>query len=100
MRNTIIRTDVFDAWLRKLKDARGKARILERIRSLEHGHFGDSSPVGTGVYELRIHVGPGYRVYYMRQEKTVYVLLCGGAKRAQRRNIDKAKTLARLLRDE
>jgi putative addiction module killer protein len=100
MRNTIIRTDVFDAWLRKLKDARGKGRILEQICSMELGHFGESAPIGSGVYELRIHVGSGYRVYYMRHGKAACVLLCGGAKHAQRRDIDKAKALARFLREE
>ena len=59
---TFVRTADFDAWLSKLKDARGKARIIERIRSAERGHFGDCEPVGNGVIEMRIHFGPGYRV--------------------------------------
>ena len=64
---TIIRTKIFDAWLSKLKDARGKARIVERIRSAERGNFGDCEPVGNGVSDLRIHFGPGYRVYFAKR---------------------------------
>ncbi|HEC13051.1 MAG TPA: type II toxin-antitoxin system RelE/ParE family toxin [Acidiferrobacteraceae bacterium] len=97
--NTILRTDVFDAWLSKLKDARGKARIVERIRSAERGNFGDCEPVGNGVSEMRIHLGPGYRVYLTRTGDGVYVLLCGGTKRGQSRDIAKAKELARLLKE-
>jgi putative addiction module killer protein len=59
--NTILRTDIFDAWLSKLKDPRAKARIIKRIRSAERGNLGDCEPVGAGVSEMRIHFGPGYR---------------------------------------
>ncbi len=97
--NTILRTEVFDEWLLKLKDARGKARIVERIRSAERGNFGDCEPVGDGVSEMRIHFGPGYRVYFTRTGDVVYVLLCGGTKRGQSRDIAKAKELARLLKE-
>ena len=97
--NKIVRTEIFDAWLSKLKDARGKARIVERIRSAERGNFGDCEPVGAGVSEMRIHFGPGYRVYFTRDGDVVYVLLCGGAKRGQQRDISKARELARLLQD-
>ena len=96
---TIIRTDVFDEWLSKLKDAKGKARIIERVRSTERGNFGDCESVGEGVSEMRIHFGPGYRVYFTRSGKVVYVLLCGGTKRGQSRDIAKAKDLARLLKE-
>jgi len=78
--NTIIRTEIFDKWLSKLKDFRGKARIIERIRSAERGNFGDCKAVGQGVSEMRIHFGPGYRVYFTRVGDVVYVLLCGGTK--------------------
>ena len=94
---TIVRTDIFDAWLSKLKDTRGKARIVKRIRSAERGNFGDCGPIGAGVSEMRIHFGPGYRVYFTRKSDVVYVLLCGGTKRGQRRDIYKARELARLL---
>ena len=96
---TILRTDAFDSWLSKLKDGRGKARILERIRSAERGNLGDCGSVGAGVSEMRIHFGPGYRVYITRTADVIYVLLCGGTKRGQQRDIAKAKELARLLKE-
>ena len=98
--NTILRTEAFDIWLRKLKDSRGKARILERIRSAERGSFGDCESVGEGVSEMRIHYGPGYRLYFSRIGPVVYILLCGGIKRNQQRDIAKAHDMARLLREE
>jgi putative addiction module killer protein len=98
--NTIIRTRLFDGWLAKLKDLRGKARIIERIRSAERGNFGDCHSVGDGVSELRLHYGPGYRVYFCRTSDSVYVLLCGGTKRRQRRDIRRAQRLARTLMED
>lgn len=95
---TIIRTDVFDLWLSTLKDVQAKARIIKRIRSAERGNFGDCRPVGAGITEMRIHSGPGYRVYFTQVENVVYLLLCGGTKRGQDRDITKAKSLARLLK--
>ena len=97
---TVLRTDAFDRWLSKLKDPRGKAQVIKRIRSAERGNFGDCTPVGEGVSEMRIHSGPGYRVYFTRMGEVIYVLLCGGAKRGQSRDIAKAKRLARQLRDK
>ena len=99
MMNTILRTDVFDRWLSKLKDPRAKARIIKRIRSAERGSLGDCKPVGVGVSEMRIHFGPGYRVYFMRIGKAIYLLLCGGTKRGQSSDIAKAKELARLFKE-
>ena len=98
--NTILRTEIFDTWLRKLKDARGKARILERIRSAERGNFGDCDSVGQGVSEMRIHYGSGYRLYFSRVGPVVYILLCGGIKRNQQRDIAKALDLAKILDEE
>ena len=98
--NTILRTAVFDAWLSKLKDPRGKARIIERIRSAERGNLGGCEFIGNGVSELRIHFGPGYRVYFTRTGDFVYVLLCGGTKRGQRRDIAKAQVMARQLDED
>jgi putative addiction module killer protein len=95
--NTVVRTVVFDLWLSGLKDARGKARIIKRIRSVERGHFGDCKPVGGGLSEMRIHHGPGYRLYFARKAETVFVLLCGGAKSRQKRDILRARTMARKL---
>jgi len=97
--NTIVRTGLFDAWLSKLKDPRAKARIIKRIRSAERGNMGDCKPVGAGVSEMRIHFGPGYRVYYMRIGDVVYLLLCGGTKRGQSSDISRAKELARFLKE-
>lgn len=98
--NTIVRTAVFDSWLKALKDARGKARIIERIRSAERNHFGDCSAVGEGVFEMRVHAGPGYRVYFTRRTDVVYVLLCGGSKKRQRQDIQKAQGMSRLLKED
>ncbi len=96
--NTIVCTDIFDAWLSGLKDTRGKARIIKRIRSAERGNFGDCASIGAGVSEMRIHFGPGYRVYFTRIGDVVYVLLCGGTKRGQQRDIARARELAQLLK--
>lgn len=89
--------DTFRRWLATLPDATAKARILARIRSAEAGNFGDCSPVGEGVSEMRIHYGPGYRLYYVRRNKAVYVLLVGGEKSSQKRDIRTALAMARGL---
>lgn len=90
---TFIRTPEFDAWLKALRDPIGKARIVSRIRSAEQGNFGDCESVGEGVSEMRIHCGPGYRVYYSRKGEVIYLLLCGGDKSSQSRDIRQAKAL-------
>ncbi|MBM3654316.1 MAG: type II toxin-antitoxin system RelE/ParE family toxin [Alphaproteobacteria bacterium] len=94
------KTDAFENWLTGLRDQRGKAKIVARIDRLALGNPGDVAPVGEGVSELRIHFGPGYRVYFVRREKTVVVLLCGGDKGSQERDIAQAKSLAAELEDE
>ena len=76
--NTFYRSDEFDAWLAALKDKSGRARIALRIRTAEHGNFGDCEPVGAGVSEMRLHFGPGYRVYFTRRGEVLYLLLVGG----------------------
>lgn len=91
------RSDAFDTWLRGLKDKVGRARIALRIRSAEHGNFGDCAPVGEGVSEMRIHWGPGYRVYFTRCTNVVYWLLLGGDKSSQKRDIERAIAMARNL---
>ena len=96
--STFVRSSNFDAWLSNLADQKAKARILARLRSATFGNFGDCEPVGEGVYEMRIHVGAGYRVYYTRTGSTVYVLLAGGVKASQTKDIPKAKTMARELK--
>ena len=98
--NTILRSDVFDAWLSTLRDAKAKARILARIRAAEFGNFGDWKSLGDGVLEIRIDVGPGYRVYYSRRGKKVYLLLVGGDKSSQKRDIDDAVQMVRALKKE
>jgi probable addiction module antidote protein/putative addiction module killer protein len=78
-------------WLSHLPDQKAKARILARLTSATFGNFGDCEPVGEGVSEMRIHVGAGYRIYYTRTGSTIYVLLAGGVKASQTRDIVKAK---------
>jgi len=96
--NTLLRSSDFDAWLSHLTDQKAKARILARLVSATFGNFGDCESVGEGVSEMRIHVGAGYRVYYTRTESTVYLLLAGGVKASQTKDIAKAKKLARELK--
>ncbi len=98
--NTLLRSDEFDAWLAGLKDAVGRARILARLRAAEAGNFGDCQPVGEGVSEMRIHTGPGYRLYYMQYRSVVYLLLSGGDKSTQKRDIKRAIRMARTVREE
>ena len=98
--NTFERSAEFDAWLAGLKDKVGRARILHRIRSAEHGNFGDCGQVGEGVSEMRIHVGPGYRAYFTRRAEVVYLLLAGGDKSTQKRDIKHAIEMARTLNQE
>jgi putative addiction module killer protein len=90
----ILTTEDFDKWLRKLKDRAGRLRILERIDRLANGNPGDVKPVGQGVSELRLTYGPGYRVYYLQDGETVILLLIGGDKSSQQKDIDKAQALA------
>jgi putative addiction module killer protein len=96
--NTLLRSSDFDEWLSHLADQKAKARILARLRSATLGNFGDSEPVGEGVSEMRVHVGAGYRAYYARTGSTVYVLLAGGTKASQAKDIAKAKRMAREIR--
>ena len=91
---TILRSATFDRWMRRLRDRRAVARIVARLLAVEDGHLGDVRPVGGGVSEMRIHHGPGYRVYYITRGTEVIVLLCGGDKDSQRRDIERAKRMA------
>jgi putative addiction module killer protein len=90
-------TDAFRAWLRNLRDDKAAARIVLRIRRLEQGNPGDAKSVGAGVVEMRIDYGPGYRAYYVQRGPIVVVLLCGGDKRTQTRDVKRAKALAEEL---
>jgi putative addiction module killer protein len=88
-------TETFRRWRTKLRDQRARALIAYRLDRLAFGNAGDVRPVGEGVSELRIDYGPGYRVYFQQRGNTIAVLLCGGDKRTQDRDIEKAKRLAR-----
>ena len=85
--------DLFGEWLDGLPDILGRAAIHIRIDRVEHGIFGDCRGVGEGVWELRIHYGPGYRVYYGEDGPLIILLICGGDKRTQRKDIRKARRL-------
>ena len=93
-------TPVFVRWLQTLKDPVGKSRVLARIRAAQLGHFGDCKAVGGGVYEMRIHRGPGYRVYFSRRGQVLYLLLIGGDKDSQPCDIQRARRLAHALKSE
>ncbi len=93
----IRKTDNFAKWLDNLNDTRARARILVRIERLAAGNPGDAKPVGEGISELRIDYGPGYRVYYKKNGRTVIILLAGGDKRTQSKDIKTALSLARNL---
>jgi putative addiction module killer protein len=90
-------TEVFAGWFASLRDRKAKDRIDIRIRRLSIGNLGDVRPVGEGVSELRIDYGPGYRVYFVRRGEALIILLCGGDKGSQRRDIKAAKALASAL---
>lgn len=95
----IIRSSTFDSWLSGLRDRQAKARIAARLDRLAMGNPGDVKPVGEGISELRITYGPGYRVYYIQRGKVLVVLLCGGDKSTQSRDIERAKMLASQWKD-
>ena len=90
----IEQTSAFTRWYDRLRDLDGRQRIDDRIGSLRRGDVGDAKSVGDGVLELRIHAGPGYRVYFTRRGATIILLLCGGDKGSQRRDINRAKRIA------
>ncbi len=92
-------TEAFDAWFSSLKDRAGKMRVQARIDRVEDGNFGDCEPVGEGVSEMRIHFGPGCRVYITQIGLEVVVLLAGGDKSTQAKDIKKALRLARELKE-
>jgi len=86
----ILKSATFDRWLRSLRDARAVGRVLARIDRLAAGNPGDVKPVGGGISELRINHGPGYRVYYRQEGQRLLLLLCGGDKSTQQRDIERA----------
>ena len=98
--NIFQKSDEFDAWLVGLKDHIGKAQIALRLDRAAKGNFGDCEPVGKGVSEMRIHYCPGYRVYFTRRDSVFYLLLLGGDKSTQKRDIKHAIEMASTLSKE
>jgi putative addiction module killer protein len=86
-------SETFRKWRTRLKDERGRTLIASRLDRLAFGHAGDAAPVGYGISELRIHYGPGYRIYFKQDGKTLIILLSGGVKSSQSRDIAEAKRL-------
>lgn len=97
---TLKQTETFLKWERKLKDQTAKALIASRLLRLASGLAGDVAPVGDGVSELRVHYGPGYRVYFCKHGTEIILLLCGGDKSSQDRDIKAAKQLASEWNDQ
>ena len=95
----VLQTATFRRWLRRLRDDRAVVRITSRLRRVTHGNLGDFRSVGDGVSEMRIQYGPGYRLYFTRRGTDVIVLLCGGDKGSQRRDIERARQIAAELEE-
>jgi putative addiction module killer protein len=96
---TVRETEEFSRWLKALRDTKAKAKILVRIQRLATGNPGDVKPVGEGISELRIHHGAGYRVYYVQRGEELIILLCGGDKDSQDKDIAKAKEITSELEE-
>jgi len=96
---TLLTTKRFDSWFKRLRDKVASARIKARLRRIELGNPGDIRPVGGGVSEMRIHCGPGYRVYLIERGIEVVILLCGGDKNSQQKDIETAKRLALQMKE-
>jgi putative addiction module killer protein len=95
----IEKTYEFDKWLRKLKDLRAKAKILFRIQKIENDeHFGNCEPVGDGIREIKIDYAKGYRIYFKESDGKIIILLFGGDKSTQQRDIEKAKEILKRLK--
>jgi putative addiction module killer protein len=93
-------TDEFDDWLKGLRDRNAQARIVKRLMRIRLGNLGDAKPVGAGISELRIHYGPGYRIYFVQRGAVLVVLLCGGDKGTQNADIEQAKRIAESLESD
>ena len=93
-------TDVFASWLVGLRDVRAQARILARLESARLGNLGDCKAIGAGIREMRIRTGSGYRVYFVQKKQVMLLLLCGGSKASQTRDIARAKKMAQELKDD
>jgi putative addiction module killer protein len=99
-KNLIYETEYFTEWFEKLRDMKAKARITARVYSAMAGNFGDYKVLADGICEMRIDVGPGYRVYYAQEGMNIYLLIIGGDKSTQKNNIAKAKQLWRMIKEE
>jgi putative addiction module killer protein len=97
MRYEIEKTEIFDRWLLKLRDRKAVLAITQRLDRAIVGNFGDVAPVGEGVSEMRIFVGPGYRLYYTIRKNTMILMLCGGDKSTQGKDIKKAKKMTKVV---
>ena len=97
---TLRRTKAFMTWQSGLRDMRAVERIAQRLVRLEYGLLGDVKPVGGKVWELRIDYGPGYRIYFTRRGDEIILLLCGGDKSTQKRDIARAMQMATMIGDE
>ena len=96
----IKQTGIFSNWLKKLKDIKGKVAILRRIDRLKEGNFGDYKYLGNNISELRFSIGPGYRIYYTVVKNEIILLLIGGDKSSQTKDIEKAKEIYKGLKNE
>jgi len=92
-------TDAFEKWLAGLGDKKAKARILARFDSIRLGNLGDWKAIGSRLCELRVHTGPGYRVYFVQRQNVVILLLCGGSKATQARDIERATRLLKGIEE-
>ncbi len=99
MKIIIEKTDVFQKWLDGLRDQKGRARILNRVVAAESGNFGDCAALGNGISEMRVHFGPGYRVYYAQRGEVLYLLLAGGDKASQKRDVKRAKSIWKEVKE-
>ncbi|GBF82217.1 type II toxin-antitoxin system RelE/ParE family toxin [Aphanothece sacrum] len=97
---TIITTETFEKWLSSIADIRSRRKIILRIQRLKVGNFGDYKSVGKEILELRIHHGPGYRVYFSKKGNVLVILLSGGDKDSQKTDIKKAQQIWQEIKDE
>jgi putative addiction module killer protein len=96
----IRQTDTYKKWFATINDRNAKARIDIRIRRISLGNLGDVKPVGEGVSEIRIDYGPGYRIYFVQEDSTLFILLCGGDKSTQSQDIKRAHIFAKRMKEE
>ncbi len=97
---SVLTTERFSRWFENLRDRKARAKIQMRIDRMEDGHWGDFKPVGSKVFEARIHFGPGYRIYFTTRGYELIILLAGGDKSSQNQDIEESIKDAKLLRDE